>query len=110
MSSNGTVIATGNPLGDNQRFCDLGTDLAIHLRKKLGHIFDTNYRRKFPNLWVTLGYFDCEDFMISDNIYEVFAKWQNLSLTCNIDRIHAVVYCKRTLENYKIYNEPLSLY
>jgi hypothetical protein len=71
--SDGTVIATGNILGDNKRFCDLRYDLAEHLKQKLDYIFDDNFQRKFPTLWCTLGYFNHhEDFKITDHVYEAF--------------------------------------
>ena len=53
----GTVIVTGNISGDNKRFCDLGYELAEHLKKELDYIFDDDFERKFPTLWSTLRIF-----------------------------------------------------
>jgi hypothetical protein len=62
--SNGTVFATGPTSNDNKKFCDLGIGLAEYLKDRLDYIFGYNFKRKFPNLSITLGYFNGNDFVI----------------------------------------------
>ncbi len=107
----GTVIATGDISGDNKRFCDLGYELAEHLKKELDYIFDDDFERKFPTMWSILGYFDYyEDFLISNSMCEAFQTMKSLGISYEVKKLNFVRYHQRTLQNMACYREPITLY
>ena len=78
--SNGTVIAFGD-VGKNQDFCNYANSLGSYLlqdsktKTALGH----NFRRKFPTVWCTLGYYNkIGGFKIGKHLEAVFNDLQHL--------------------------------
>ena len=108
--SNGTVIATGNiAAAVNKKFCEIGRSLSKYLRNELDYIFEPDFTRKFPTLWCTLGYFDCADFDISDELLNLFIAVKKLNITLNIDQLSMFEFYSRTLERSTRYRIPLTL-
>jgi hypothetical protein len=110
--SDGTVIATGKmEEADNKRFCDLGESLAEYLKTKLDYIFGPDFKRKYPSLWCTLGYFDCADFDICDipELSDLFSNLKDMNITLNIDQLSMLEFCSRTLEWSNRYRDPITL-
>jgi len=79
--SNGTVIAFGD-VAKNVDFCNYSNKLTLFLlsdekiRSKLG----ANFRRKFPSVWCTLGYYDKKRiFKVDKRLEKIFNHYSNLS-------------------------------
>jgi hypothetical protein len=97
--SDGTIIGTGNLKEvDNRKFIELGLSLAIYLKEELDYIFSSDFTRKFPTLWCTLGYFDCADFKISPELSDLFNTVKKLNIALNIDQLRLFEFYSRTLE------------
>jgi hypothetical protein len=110
--SDGTVIATGRmEEADNKRFCDLGESLAEYLKTKLDYIFEPDFKRKYPSLWCTLGYFDCADFDVCDipELSNLFGDLKKMSITLNIDQLSMLEFYSRTLEWSNRYGDIITL-
>lgn len=108
--SDGTVIAIGSmTAADNKKFCDLGTELAEHLKNELNYIFEHNFKRKFSTTWCTLGYFDCADFKISHEQIDWFNKKKELDIVIPIKQINLCAFYSRTLEWGNQYKSPINL-
>ena len=78
--SNGTVIATGD-IVKNKSFFNFSNQLTIFLLKdkRVGSILGRNFRKKFPVVWCTLGYFDVEKVRINNDLQRFFVQHTNLS-------------------------------
>lgn len=79
--SNGTVIAFGD-VAQNRDFCNYSNKLTLSLLrdKKIKSTLGSNFRRKFPTVWCTLGYYDKkENFKIGNNLEKIFNQYSNLS-------------------------------
>ena len=79
--SNGTVIAVGD-VAQNDAFCNYSNQLTSFLLKdkKVKSTLGTNFRRKFPTVWCTLGYYNKkENFRISTDLKNIFNQYNNLS-------------------------------
>ena len=76
--SNGTVIAFGY-IEDNDVFTNFGNALATFLikDKKLRAILGENFRRRFPTVWCTMGYYTT-DFEINNKLEILYSKFQKL--------------------------------
>jgi hypothetical protein len=76
--SNGTVIAYGDS-SSNREFTRYGNKLASFLidDTSLKIILGTEFRRKFPTVWCTMGYFT-RDFMITSEIELLFNHYRIL--------------------------------
>ena len=76
--SNGTVIAFGH-IEDNNLFTNFGTALATFLMKdkKLKAILGESFRRRFPTVWCTMGYYTT-DFKINNKLELLYSKFQKL--------------------------------
>jgi hypothetical protein len=96
---------------DNKRFCDLCESLAEYLKTKLDYIFGPDFKRKYPNLWCTLGYFDCADFDICDipKMSNLFNAVRKLNITLNIDQLSTLEFYSRTLEWSNRYGDIIRL-
>ena len=78
--SNGTVIAVGD-VAQNEDFCNYSNQLTSFLLrdKKIKSILGTNFRRKFPTVWCTLGYYNKQkDFKIDNDLENIFGQYDNL--------------------------------
>jgi hypothetical protein len=77
---NGTVIAIGD-VSHNIEFAKYVNSLTKHLMndKNIQSILGKNFRRKFPTVWVTLGYYDKKDkFRIDTVLGDIFKQYRNL--------------------------------
>jgi hypothetical protein len=78
--SNGTVIAIGDVV-TNKDFCNYSNQLTSYLLrdKDLRSILGGNFRRKFPTVWCTLGYYNRQKkFKIGNDLENIFKKYENL--------------------------------
>jgi hypothetical protein len=78
--SNGTVIAAGD-VPTNKDFYNYSNQLGSFLLKdkKIESILGSNFRRKFPMVWCTLGYYKKKnEFKIDKELEGIFKKYNNL--------------------------------
>jgi len=75
--SNGTVIAIGN--NQSKDFICYGDKLGSFMLndEKLKSILGRNFRRKFPTVWCTLGYYD-EYFNVTNDLENIFNEYRNV--------------------------------
>jgi hypothetical protein len=81
--SNGTVIAVGDVV-ENEEFCNYSNQLCSFLLKdkNIQSILGANFRRKFPTVWCTLGYYNKQkEFKIDNDLEYIFR--QNDGLNSN---------------------------
>jgi len=79
--SNGTVIAVGD-VTQNEEFYNYSNDLTLFLLrdKKVGSILGANFRRKFPSVWCTLGYYNIKkNFIIGTALEDIFKQYNRLN-------------------------------
>jgi hypothetical protein len=79
--SNGTVIAVGD-VAQNEVFCNYANHLTSFLLKdkKVRSILGDNFRRKFPTVWCTLGYYNKKNnFKIGTELENIFKQYDNLN-------------------------------
>jgi hypothetical protein len=102
LLGDGTVVAMGN-LGDEntRKFAKIGKDLAYHLRYELPNIVGCDFKRKFDTVWCTLGYYDREDFEITDEVNRTFEGLRNINISTRIDRFDIVEFRKKSLTDGK---------
>jgi len=77
-TSNGTIIAFGDTI-QNKIFTDFGNNLASFLLncRDLSPLLGRKFRRRFPTVWSTLGYY-VRDFKIRSNLELLFNEYVNL--------------------------------
>jgi hypothetical protein len=77
-TSNGTIIAVGDTI-NNKGFTTLGNNLASFLSndQDLNPVLGNRFRRRFPTVWCTMGYFT-RDFMITSEVELLFNDYRNL--------------------------------
>jgi hypothetical protein len=78
--SNGTVIAVGDVV-QNEDFCNYSNQLTSFLLrdKNIKSILGANFRRKFPTVWCTIGYYNRQKkFTIDKDLENIFKKYDNL--------------------------------
>jgi hypothetical protein len=79
--SNGTVIASGQ-VNQNEDFFYYSNNLGLFLLndKKTKSILGANFRRKFPSVWLTLGYYMRKtNFRIDKGLEQIFSQYSDLS-------------------------------
>jgi hypothetical protein len=79
--SNGTVIAVGD-VNQNEEFYNYSNDLTSFLLrdKKVRSILGENFRRKFPTVWCTLGYYNKKNnFIIGTDLEDIFKQYNRLN-------------------------------
>ena len=79
--SNGAVVAYGD-VPQNRDFCNYANKLSRFLLrdKRIKSIMGASFRRKFPAVWCTLGYYDKKEyFKIGENLEQIFSQYSNLS-------------------------------
>jgi hypothetical protein len=79
--SNGTVIAVGD-VSQNVGFYNYGNQLTSFLLKdkKVKSILGANFRRKFPTIWCTLGYYNKKNnFKIGTDLEDIFKHYNHLN-------------------------------
>ena len=79
--SNGTVIAIGDVV-NNEDFCNYSNQLSSFLLKdkNIESILGVNFRRKFPTVWCTLGYYNKQKaFRIGNDLEHIFKQYYNLN-------------------------------
>jgi len=78
--SNGTVVAYGD-VSQNRDFCNYTNKLTKFLLrdKKIKSKLGANFRRKFPAVWCTLGYYDRKNnFKIRSSLQKIFSQYSRL--------------------------------
>lgn len=78
--SNGTVITVGDVVR-NKDFYNYSNQLTSFLLrdKNIKSILGANFRRKFPTVWCTLGYYNKQKkFKIGNDLENIFKKCDNL--------------------------------
>lgn len=111
ISSNGTVIALGE-VKHNRDFFILSNKLTTFLLqdKCINLILGKNFRRKFPTVWITLGYFDrSEKFAVNNDLQEFFEKYQSLNKKSFSFRISQINLVKSNYKNLR-YKKLISQY
>jgi hypothetical protein len=81
--SNGTVIAVGDVV-KNEDFCNYSNQLSSFLLKdkNIESVLGASFRRKFPTVWCTLGYYNKQKgFKIGNDLEDIFRQYEDLS--CN---------------------------
>jgi hypothetical protein len=79
--SNGAVIAVGD-VTRNENFCNYSNQLSSFLLmdKNIESILGANFRRKFPTVWCTLGYYNKQkEFKIDNDLEYIFKQYDNLN-------------------------------
>ena len=79
--SNGIVIAVGD-VTQNEEFYNYSNDLTSFLLrdKKVRSILAENFRRKFPTVWCTLGYYNKKNnFKIGTDLEDIFKQYNHLT-------------------------------
>jgi len=79
--SNGTVIASGQ-VNQNKDFFNYSNNLGLFLLndKKIKSILGADFRRKFPSVWLTLGYYKRKTkFKIDNNFEKIFGQYSDLT-------------------------------
>jgi hypothetical protein len=75
--SNGTVIALGD-VSHNIEFTSYANSLTKYLlnNRDIKSILGKNFRRKFPTVWITLGYYNKKDtFKIDTPLEDIFKQY-----------------------------------
>jgi len=78
---NGTVIAVGDVV-QNEDFCNYSNQLSSFLLKdkNIESVLGANFRRKFPTVWCTLGYYNKEKgFKIGNDLEYIFRQYDHLN-------------------------------
>ena len=77
--SNGTIIALGYSIS-NKKFANYGNMLSSFLLKdkNLSNILGKRFRRRFPTVWCTMGYYTT-DFVIPKDLETLFNKYKKLN-------------------------------
>ena len=79
--SNGTVIAIGDVV-KNEDFCNYSNQLSSFLLKDKNTelILGANFRKKFPTVWCTLGYYNKQkEFKIDSDLEYIFRQNDHLN-------------------------------
>jgi hypothetical protein len=79
--SNGIVFASGD-VNRNIEFLKYSNNLGSFLLsdKKIRSILGANFRRKFPSVWCTLGYYrDKANIKINKGLEQIFSQYSDLS-------------------------------
>ena len=79
--SNGTVIASGEA-NQNRDFFNYSNNLGLFLLKdkQIKSILGANFRRKFPSVWLTLGYYMSKsNFRIDNPLEQIFRQYSDLT-------------------------------
>jgi hypothetical protein len=104
--SNGTVIASGE-VNQNKEFFYYSNNLGLFLLndKKTKSILGANFRRKFPSVWCTLGYYMRKsNFRIDNNLEKIFSQYSDL--TANDLYNFSVSEISLVVSNYKNLRYP----
>ena len=104
--SNGTVIASGQ-VNQNKDFFNYSNNLSLFLLndKKTKSILGADFRRKFPSVWCTLGYYKRKtNFRIDNNLEKIFSEYDNL--TANDFFNFSVSEISLVVSNYKNLRYP----
>ena len=78
---NGTVIAVGD-IVKNEHFFNYSNQLSSFLLKdkNIESVLGANFRRKFPTVWCTLGYYNKEKgFKIGNDLEYIFRQYDDLN-------------------------------
>ena len=103
MLSNGTIIAMGDLSEvDVLKFRQDSLYLVDYLKTELDQIFDETLHPKFKTVWCTLGFFDCDDFMIDDECFNLFQSFKNFNKEFTLEKLHICRYNSKSLNDAEI--------
>ena len=86
--SDGTVVAMADLDDlDTKRFKSIADKLAKYLRSNLPYIFNSSLKPKYPTVWCTLGFFDREDFEMTQQLWDTFEILKNFEQTITVDEL-----------------------
>jgi hypothetical protein len=100
---NGTVVAVGDVV-NNEKFCRYSNQLASYLLrdKKIESVLGPNFRRKFPTIWCTLGYYNKQsEYKISNDLNTIFRDYQELNVTSHEFHILEMSLVKSKYKNLR---------
>lgn len=69
--------------------------------------FAPSFKCRFPTMWCTLGYFDCDDFNITEEIRDTFYSF--VAPTLNINELHIMEFRTKDLEGANPIGKPILL-
>jgi hypothetical protein len=101
--SNGTVVAVGDVI-KNEKFCNYSNQLTSYLLgdKKIKSELGSDFRRKFPTIWCTLGYYNKKSkFKISNALETLFSEYQDLDIASNMVHICEISLVKSKYKNLR---------
>jgi hypothetical protein len=108
MISNGTVIIMADLESPSaQKFIRIGDVLERYLKEELPYICDASFKRKFPTMWCTLGYFDHDDFQVTEQIRDTFKSFP--TPTMNIKELQIVEFRRKDIEGSNPIGDPIAL-
>jgi hypothetical protein len=109
--SNGTVIASGQ-VNQNKDFFYYSNNLGLFLLndKKTKSILGANFRRKFPSVWLTLGYYIRKtNFRIDNSLEQIFGQYRDLTgndhFNLSVSEISLVVSNYKNLRYPKLFQK-----
>lgn len=110
LVSNGTVVLMADlEHPDTQKFLRVASVLERYLKEKLPNVFDQSFKRKYPTMWCTLGYFT-HDFEVTPFIKTRFPRLNtNRIINIRINNIEVVDFEKKNLEKAKRIRGPFDL-
>jgi len=104
--SNGTVIASGQ-VNQNKDFFNYSNNLGLFLLndKKIKSILGADFRRKFPSVWCTLGYYKRKtNFKIDNTLEKIYNRYSDL--TSNDFFNFSITEISLVVSNYKNLRYP----
>ena len=100
--SNGTVIAFGDVV-KNETFFNFSNQLAKFLLKNnsVRSILGTKFRKKFPVVWCTLGYFNTDEFQVNGELLKFFIQYADLNPNASSFSIREISLVKSKYKNLR---------
>ena len=101
--SNGTVVAVGDVV-KNEKFCNYSNQLTTYLLrdKKIESALGSDFRRKVPTVWCTLGYYNKQsEYKISNDLECIFKQYKKLNATSHMFPISEMSLVKSKYKNLR---------
>jgi len=106
--SNGTVIASGQ-VSQSKEFFNYSNNLGLFLLndKKIKSILGADFRRKFPSVWCTLGYYKSKtNFKVDNSLEQIFSQYDNFPGNAFFNFSVSVSEISLVVSNYKNLRYP----
>jgi hypothetical protein len=110
LVSNGTALLMADlEHPDTQKFLRVANVLERYLKEKLPNMFDQSFKRKFPTVWCTLGYFT-RDFEVTPFVKTSFPRIEtNEIINIRINDVEVVEFETKDLDNAERILGPFNL-